>query len=344
MRVSDTRLCIWLLAVLLGNCGLQSVSAQSSDPIIVEKPLLELIRRVPISTEVAGRLISVTPSDEGAMVKAGDELIRLDDGVIQAQVNRAQVQLDLQTEIRFAEVSLEVAQAEKQQKLEANERRPGAFSPSEIRQVDLEVKKGDASLKKAMDDKKIQQAELKIKVAELEQYTVNAPFDGMVTMVKMFPGQNVRPGEQVLELTDMSVLRAQLKVPREYLSRLFVGDPVEFQIVRPGGNRQGQLTAERSAANQARAGFLNRLGQGGDEPPQQAAVPPATAQTPSPRSDPAAETFRGEIRFIDPVIDTLASTQYVKVSVLVQNRQDEHGRYLLYQGLEVRAKIYPRTP
>lgn len=343
MRVSDTRLCAWLLAVLLGSGNLQSVSAQSSDPIIVEKPLLELIRRVPISTEVAGRLISVTPSDEGIMVKAGDELIRLDDGVIQAQVNRAQVQLDLQTEIRFAEVSLEVAQAEKQQKLEANERRPGAFSPSEIRQVDLEVKKGDASLKKALDDKKIQQAELKIKVAELEQYTVNAPFDGMVTMVKMFPGQNVRPGEQVLELTDMSVLRAQLKVPREYLSRLFVGDPVEFQIVRPGGNRQGQLTAERSAANQARAGFLNRLGQGGDEPPQQA-VPPATAQAPSPRSDPAAETFRGEIRFIDPVIDTLASTQYVKVSVVVQNRQDEHGRYLLYQGLEVRAKIYPRTP
>ena len=340
MKVQTTSLFALSLTVLLWGQLTAVAAGQDSGVIVVEKPLLELIRRVPISTEVAGRLLSVTPSDEGAMVKAGDELIRLDDTVIQAQVNRAQVELDLQTEIRFAEVSLEVAKAEQQQKLEANERRPGAFSPSEIRQVDLEVKKGDASLKKALDDKKIQQADLQIKVAELAQYTVRAPFDGMVTQVKMFPGQNVRPGEQVLELTDMSVLRAQLKVQRQYLNRLFVGDPVEFQIERPGGAQAAPLAAERNAANQARSGFLNRLQQGGDGSPATAPaanVPPATVTPPA-----EGEVFRGEIRFIDPVIDTLASTQFVKVSVLVRNRQDKHGRYLLYQGLEVQARIFPR--
>ena len=60
---------------------------------------------------------------------------------------------------------------------------------------------------------------------------MRATCDGQVTLVKVFPGQNVRPGEQVLELTDMSTLRAQVKVPAKDRKLLFVGDKVE---IRPG--------------------------------------------------------------------------------------------------------------
>jgi multidrug efflux pump subunit AcrA (membrane-fusion protein) len=303
---------------------------------------LEVIRRVPISTEVAGRIISVTPSDEGVLVKAGDEMIKLDDSVIQAEVERADLELRLQTEIEFAKKSLEVAIAEEQQKKEANARRPGAFNPSEIRQVQLEVEKSEASLRKANDDKLIQGADLKIKQAQLAQYTVRAPFDGLVTLVKVFPGQNVRPGEQVLELTDMSLLRAQVKVGAQYRRLLFVGDKVELVV---GENQEAvPVAAQPAATPDPRRDFLLDPDDAGADAGQPARArrgnAPAAATAPAdaaalPSDDPADRVFIGEIRFIDPVLDNISGKALIKLSVYVPNRVDRYGRYLLYQGMNV---------
>ena len=306
---------------------------------------LEVIRRVPISTEVAGRIISVTPSDEGVLVKAGDEMIKLDDSVIQAEVERADLELRLQTEIEFAKKSLEVAIAEEQQKKEANARRPGAFNPSEIRQVQLEVEKSEASLRKANDDKLIQGADLKIKQAQLAQYTVRAPFDGLVTLVKVFPGQNVRPGEQVLELTDMSLLRAQVKVGAQYRRLLFVGDKVEIVV---GGNQEALPVAGQPASAAAPAPRRDVRELFPDDPEADSGQPagarrsnvPAAAVVPAdapalPPEDPADRVFIGEIRFIDPVLDNISGKALIKLSVYVPNRVDRYGRYLLYQGMNV---------
>lgn len=330
-----------VLAALAGD-----LSAQDGRVIRVpaDTATLEVIRRVPISTEVAGRIVSVTPSDEGVLVKADDELIRLDDSVIQAEVERADLELKLQTEIEFAKKSLEVAIAEEQQKKEANARRPGAFNPSEIRQVRLEVEKSEASLRKANDDKLIQAADLKIKQAQLAQYTVKAPFDGVVTLVKVFPGQNVRPGEQVLELTDMSLLRAQVKVGAQYRPLLFVGDRVELVL---GGSPKPESSAKPAGESipprQGVEGLLNpggagaAGGQAAPAPGSRADVEtPAPADAPElPPEDPADRVFIGEIRFIDPVLDNISGRPLINLSVSVPNRVDRYGRYLLYQGMNV---------
>ncbi len=331
------------LGVVVYLTGLAGVRGQEQR-IPAHSALLEVVRRVPISTEVAGRIISVTPSDEGVLVKAGDEMIRLDDAVIQAEVKRAKVELDLQTEIEFAKVSLEVAKAEELQKKEANQRRPGAFNPSEIRQVELEVKKGDASLRKAVDDKLIQEADLQIKQAQLAQYTVKAPFDGLVTLVKVFPGQNVRPGEQVLELTDMSVLRAQVKVPASLRRLLFVGDQVEIRVgeakpvegVRPA-------TAGRRPGGSLFDGESSGGGAGGDAGAGAAADPAEFSAAEVQVEDSADSVFLGEIRFIDPVLDNISGTPMTKLSVFVPNRRDKFGRYLLYQGMPVTATVLAKA-
>jgi len=322
--------------LVLVLCSVVAVRGQDVQRIPAHSALLEVVRRVPISTEVAGRIVSVTPSDEGVLVKAGDEMIRLDDAVIQAEVKRAKVELDLQTEIEFAKVSLEVAKAEEQQKKEANQRRPGAFNPSEIRQVELEVKKGDASLRKAVDDKLIQEADLQIKQAQLAQYTVKAPFDGLVTLVKVFPGQNVRPGEQVLELTDMSVLRAQVKVPASLRRMLFVGDQVEIRV-----GEAKPVEGVRPVQNRRPGGTLFD-GEGSGESVK-ASDPAEFSASEVQVGDSEDSVFLGEIRFIDPVLDNISGTPMTKLSVFVPNRQDEHGRYLLYQGMPVTATVLGRA-
>ncbi|MEY3456962.1 MAG: hypothetical protein RL215_119 [Planctomycetota bacterium] len=331
------------------------LAAQDGDIIRVPgEATLEVIRRVPISTEVAGRIVSVTPAGEGVLVKAGEELIRLDDSVIQAEVERADVELRLQTEIEFAKKSLEVAIAEEQQKQEANARRPGAFNPSEIRQVRLEVEKGEASLRKANDDKLIQAADLKIKQAQLAQYSVKAPFDGLVTLIKVYPGQNVRPGEQVLELTDMSLLRAQVKVGAQYRSLLFVGDKVQIVVSSSGQVAQAAESApvepavsEGAAPRRGVESLLNpNAAPGGVQREPIPAAPAAVSQAGIPElppEDPADRIFIGEIRFIDPVLDNISGKALIKLSVYVPNRVDQYGRYLLYQGMQVeRATVLSR--
>ncbi len=324
--------------------GSRIASGQDEIRVKTHSALLEVVRRVPVSTEVAGRIVSVTPSDEGVLVKAGAEMIQLDDAVIQAEVHRAKVELDLQTEIEFAKVSLDVATAEQQQKRETNQRRPGAFNPSEIRQVELEVKKGEASLRKAIDDKQIQDAELKIKQAQLAQYTVKAPFDGLVTLVKVFPGQNVRPGEQVLELTDMSMLRAQVKVPARDRQLLFVGDKVE---IRPGRIRAGVQQRTNAASPVRGSGLFDETKE--DNGAQSAADTATPVETPAEFSgadvvpdESDDSVFLGEIRFIDPVQDNISGEPMIKLSVFVPNRQDKYGRYLLHQGMPVTATVLSR--
>ncbi|MFM7055320.1 MAG: efflux RND transporter periplasmic adaptor subunit [Planctomycetota bacterium] len=342
---------IWVLVMSLAGLSLIAGIASAQDGgvnRIEATATLEVIRRVPISTEVAGRIISVNPADEGVLVGAGDELIRLDDAVIQAEVERADLELRLQTEIEFAKKSLEVAIAEEQQKKEANTRRPGAFNPSEIRQVQLEVEKSEASLRKANDDKLIQGADLKIKQAQLAQYTVRAPFDGLVTLIKVFPGQNVRPGEQVLELTDMSLLRARVKVSAKERRRLFVGDKVELVISEDAEAKVGQSNdtskkpvGEPAANRPGVASLLNprAVGTGNSQPA--ADVPGNEAATvTAPRQPPSADrVFIGEIRFIDPVLDNVSGNAVINLSVYVPNRVDRFGRYLLYQGMKVEATV-----
>lgn len=183
---------------------------------------------------------------------------------------------------------------------------------------------------------------------------MNAPFDGLVTLIKVYPGQNVRPGEQVLELTDMSLLRAQVRVGAQYRSLLFVGDKV--QIVVGSGVQAGQ-TAEAVKQPQGAVvqtprrgvdGLLNPRGAatGDDSPTVTTTVPasPVATDLPAiPADDPADRVFMGEIRFIDPVADNISGKTIIKLSVYVPNRVDRYGRYLLYQGMPVeRATVLSR--
>ena len=106
------------------------------------------------------------------------------------------------------------------QRVEANLKYK-SFSENEIRQTELEVQKSKASLAKAREDKEILGLTLETKTAQLAQYQVSAPFDGLVTKIHRWPGQSVRPGDPVITITDMSLLRAVLKVDYKRREEVF---------------------------------------------------------------------------------------------------------------------------
>lgn len=316
-----------LLCSLSGTiCGQEVVRIDASEA------QMQIKRQVSISSEVAGTLVTVNPTEEGISVARGDMLIKLNDSVIAAEVARARKQSTLTTEIEFAEVALATALEGQTQKREANVRRPGAFTPSEMRQVDLEVRKGEAQLAKANEDKGLAELDLKIKEAQLNQYTVYAPFDGFVTKVQKYPGQNVRPGDPVLTLTDMSELRASVKVHFKHRDLLFVGDEVEIRIV----TQRGAPERKPDAAPTEEPDSIF-----GDSPTGKKGGPSAAALFSSAADEISdSEVFVGRIDLIDPKVEP-DSTQslMIRLGVTVPNRKDKNGRYMLQEGMPVKAVI-----
>ena len=282
-----------LLAVVLALLSANTLIAQVPAPIKAEagRTRIELIRQVPISTEVTGKLKSVSPSEEGQYVKEGDLLITVEDNLLRKEVAEAQKKADSKVEIEFAIVALAKAEVDLKQRKEANAKYK-SFSDNEIRQTELEVKKAEASLAKSREDKEVLGLTLETKEAQLAQYEVRAPFDGLVTKVHRWPGQSVRPGDPVLTITDMSVLRAVLKINYKHRSEVFVGDSVEIRIDTSGKSfpaADGSSdAAERTTNNDNSNNPFDRGGPYASEPASSA-----------PDQD---EVFRGTIRFIDPAL------------------------------------------
>lgn len=330
------KFCSGIVCLMILCTGLVSpVSAQQITRIKASLAQIELKREVPISTEVAGRIVSVSPSTEGKHVKAGDILVQLDDSVIQAEVRRAQLEFEQQTEIEFARASLDVAKAQQAQKVSANERRPGSFTPAELRTANLEVTKAEASLNKALGDKLLQEADVAIKRAQLAQYTVRAPFDGMVSELIRYPGNNVRQGDPVMTLTDMSEMRAVVRVPYKERDKLFVGDQVEIVIQEDAAAAVVDPADDFKPAPEKKS----------DPFSDQCSEPDAYASEPSaePAIEPVDEdregVFIGEIMQIDPSVQVITKVRYVELIVYVKNRMDKHNRYLLQKGVPVDAYI-----
>jgi Barrel-sandwich domain of CusB or HlyD membrane-fusion len=304
-----------------------------------ENVTLDVLREVQISAEVPGKLVVVSPQEEGKFVREGDLMLRVNDDKIRQEVRQAVTQAEQTTEIKFAQRSIDSAEQRQKVMREANMVTDDVFNDNEMRSIQLEVDKAHAQLDKANDDQVIYGITADVKKAELAQYEAHAPFDGLVTKVHKFPAQNVRPGDPVLTLTDMSVLRAVVKVNIVHRDAIFVDDEVEFLVnltpQRPG--RQAPV-AERPETNRNDLESFFAPGKGGPRPGAvgEPAFLPATgfAVTQEDR------VYVGKIVFVDTKVEALTGGTYaLKLHVDLPNPQDRHGRYLLQAGLPLSATV-----
>lgn len=323
------RIILPICVLLLLN--IDTLKAQDPPPIRAEEARMELIRQVPISTEVTGKLKTVSPSEEGRYVKQGDLMIEIEDELIRKEVAEAQKKSESNVEIEFAIVALEKAKVDLKQREDANVKFK-SFTDNEIRQSKLEVQKAEAQLAKSREDKEVLGLTLETKTAQLAQYKVYAPFDGLVTKVHRWQSQSVRPGDPVLTVTDMSELRAVLKVDFKKRKEVFVGDLVEIRIDNTGRaipvDEPTSRALDPSSENNSGDGLFRRGGPSVNEPNASASQ--------------ESDVFPGTIRFIDPTLEKKTNTVFLKVSVLVPNRTDKYGRYLLQEGLPIEATIIPK--
>lgn len=218
------------LALLFVSCETESIPQQPACPAaegaslqlqdtVVSDGMLALgtaqaLRRSDLSTRLMGKVLSVH-AEEGALVRAGQVLMRIDGGEMNAR--RSGVASAL--EGAEAQVELARAHARRMKALYAD----SAATKASLEQAETDLLRAEAGLSQV----RAQEAE----VLSVSGYaTLTAPFSGKVTRRLADPGAMASPGMPLLTVEDVSRLRIQVNAAPEAARNLRVGSWLNAEV------------------------------------------------------------------------------------------------------------------
>jgi RND family efflux transporter MFP subunit len=165
----------------------------------------------------------------GMETKAGNTIGVLHRKFAVLTVAKAQAQADSIGPLEKAHAQEKVALSVVTRNDRLNKRKPDMVSAEDVAKAVGELEVATASIKEAQENRKIAQAEVDLAQQTLNEHTITAPFDGIVTKRMKNPGESVRANEAVVEMGNLNRLAADAYVPLEYSFRVKVGQVVEIQ-------------------------------------------------------------------------------------------------------------------
>lgn len=169
---------------------------------------------VVIAPEIAGRVVALG-FKEGERVQKGQELVKLDTAILDAELRQFQADLSLAKD--------------------TYERNRALVSRGSGTQVALE----QATAQLAASEAKVQ-----LSKAKLAQSTILAPFHGVVGLRAVSVGDFVSVGKPLITLTNIDPIKVDFRVPEIYLSRVKVGQPINIRVdAVPGREFEGKIFA-----------------------------------------------------------------------------------------------------
>lgn len=184
-------------------------------------------RIVTVGASQTGILEYVEPGELGMIVEANKKVAKIRDKVMQQKLIAARKRAESEVEIKYAEASLNVAR----QKYTEAKSKKGSYAQAEVMNLGLEYRKSQLQLEKAQFDAEIAKLEPIEIEAELENYIMTAPIGGEVSAVLKQTGESVRQGDDILEITDVSEVRAVGRIPVRYQPRITKGTRVRIYLV-----------------------------------------------------------------------------------------------------------------
>lgn len=180
--------------------------------------VLDAASELSLSFEVPGRLERVL--GDGARVAEGDEVASLDTELEQAQLRQA--------ELRLQDAQRELARAKG-------------------------LKQSRAASEKTLDAARIavglRAAERDIAREHLARRRITAPFSGVVTDVRVDPGEVTQPGAPLARLLSFDLLKLEVGVPGYEITRVRPGEPVRVLVpALPGEHFEGSVHLVAPAA------------------------------------------------------------------------------------------------
>jgi HlyD family secretion protein len=230
--LTSGRLIALAAGCILASCAKPSATAKGADaqPLTVSVTPIEIKAlkggvsasglltpklEAAVSTELNGYRIAQVFVDQGAHVKAGQPLARLDDTLLKSQIAQQRAIVAQQ------EVADERAAAEAQRV--AGLDNTGVLPEEQILERRLASRSGEAAVKAA-------QAQLADLMVRESMMTVRAPVGGLVLARMARPGDIAAPANAMFRIAADSVLELNAETPESELGRLHPGDAVEVTL------------------------------------------------------------------------------------------------------------------
>ena len=169
-------------------------------------------RTAEVAAEVEG-VVKQVYIDDGQVIKAGQRLIRLDDDLLETEING--------TRALYEQNQVDVRQAEKDYQRIAALHEQDAIATSEYESY-------DTRLNRLRKQSTVLKARLDRQLLEQKKKTVRAPFDGLVVESLVDAGEWVKAGGIVASVADNSSLEAHVDIPAEVIPLLSPGQEAPF--------------------------------------------------------------------------------------------------------------------
>lgn len=179
-----------------------------------------------LSSEVSGQVKTINV-DIGDKVKKGSTLLQLDRDIEALNLKAFQAATQQSRE--------ELAEAKR--RFESGKRliKQNSISAEEIDQRQAEVKIADAKYKRQLAEEKKQRA-------IVNQHTIKAPFNGVISEKNTEVGEWVDTGKPVLTLVAMDELRIDFQVPQELYSQINSDNQITITLdALPGKKLDGKI-------------------------------------------------------------------------------------------------------
>ena len=193
-------------------------------------------RKVDVSADITGRVIEI-PVKEGALVRRGDLLLRIDPSQYEAGVARAQAALS------SAQASVVQSNANRDQAKRAPDRATELRRTNEqlVSQEQLEQAQTSYDVASALAnaaEHQVEQGRAALKEAQdaLAKTVIRSPMIGQVTRVAVDWGEVVVPGTfsretgLLMTVSDLSVILVKVRVDETDVVRLHLGDSTAVTI------------------------------------------------------------------------------------------------------------------
>jgi membrane fusion protein (multidrug efflux system) len=191
----------------------ERVEPRSLAELVSSSGTLLATESVELQAEVNGKITAIN-FVEGARVRKGDLLVKLNDADLQA---------------RHLAAAYQVALAERRERRVAELLTQGFVIPDDHDQ--------------ALNDLNVRRAELALTDAQIAETEIRAPFDGIAGLRYVSEGAIVNAATRIATLQRIDTLKVDFAVPEKYLDRLRVGAPIEFTVVGRSERYAGKVYA-----------------------------------------------------------------------------------------------------
>jgi RND family efflux transporter MFP subunit len=193
-------------------------------------------RAATASSKVTGKVAEVL-IEEGMRVKEGQVLARLDDTNVKASLAVAEAQLD-SAKKQVEETRAQLKQADLEFERVTALAKNYIASQAELDKAESEAKTLRARLARQESDVVVADRQLAAVQQQMDDLTIRAPFNGIVTTKDSQPGEMISPISAgggftrtgIGTVVDMQSLEIEIDVNESYINRVAPGQPVEAAL------------------------------------------------------------------------------------------------------------------